>query len=219
MKNLLIFALFLTVACDAPQRTRYPTSASGDYSSVFGDSGAGGSSQGGSGDGNGNGDGGADDHGSSEPGFEECNLGHQYYGGNIGYFGVCQNSGDERKFKSSFAKADISEGTCFVPMHIQGSQSFNVGRAECVHNQANKTYYMTLYKSRQDDTNGVMVLKAGSVNAFMQCMSAKANYIQSRPGCLYDYNCMQAANQYASTVCNSFVKNHQNNYKQVHFND
>ena len=220
MKRLLLLVLFTLVSCDAPVRSRYIES--GDYPSF--------SDGGGDGAGSGNGEGGdsfsGDDSGqngsgqdsaSNEPGFENCNLGHRYSAGSVGAFGICQSNQDERRFKASMAQSDSSQGTCFIPVHIQGDKSFNVGRAECVRNQANKTYYMTLYKSRGETVNGVMVMKANSVNAFMQCMSAKANFINMYPNCMYNTACMAAAEQEAQFYCSLFVQNHRNNYRQIQF--
>lgn len=217
MKKLMIFALFLTVACDAPKQTRYPTSST--YDSVTGSGSFYGDSTTGSitdqtDDSFDSTDG---DSVTSNAGFENCNIGHRYSGGSIGYFGLCQSSQDERVFATSFAESDLSDGTCFVPMYIDGGVSHNVGRAECVHNQANKTYYPILYKNQNKEINAVMIIKYSSINSFMQCMNAKSDYINGHPGCIYNQTCVNQAQQYASTVCTSFVNNHGSHYKQVAF--
>ena len=222
MKTLLFASLLLAFACDAPKQTRYPTTPTynGGVGAVDGVFTGGGTSQ----------DESSDDPYQdpsdpatpSRPGFENCNLGHRYDGGSIGSFGVCQSTQDERVFATSFAQADASVGTCFVPMHLyydqyQRAVSYNVGRAECVHNQANTTYYPVLYKNQNKPINAVMVIKYSSLNPFMQCLNAKSNYINGHPGCMYDQNCINAAQQYASMVCTSFTDNHSNHYKQVSF--
>ena len=155
----------------------------------------------------------------SSAGFDDCNLEYQYFGNSIGYFGLCQNSDTETKFKLKMASSDTSLGTCFVPLNIQSSNaSFNVGIAECVHNEANKEYDMTLTKNRSESINGVMVIKANALNAFMQCMSAKTDFINAyAPTCVYDTNCLIAAENYAASVCNQFVQTYSNYYLQVQF--
>ena len=222
MKTLLFATLFLAFACDMPKQTRYPTTSTYDsgvsgVDSVFTDGSSGDSSTG--------------DNTSEDPvsnttpsrqGFENCNIGHRYDGGSIGSFGVCQSEQDERVFAINFAQADVSVGTCLVPMHYEYDQyqrvvSHNVGRAECVHNQANTTYYPVLYKNQNKAINAVMVLKYSSLNPFMQCLNAKNDYINGHPGCLYSQACVNQAVQYATTVCNAFKSNHSNHYKQVQF--
>lgn len=234
MKTLSVIILLSALsACDAPQKTRFPTNST-DYTTVQGfDNGSGNSgcetsyeencgqntnSTNGSNTNSTNGTTTTATNGSTEPGFESCTNTTPFYGGSIGYFGLCRHSQDERQYKALFNQSDLTVGTCFVPIHIEGGKSFKLGRAECVHNQANQNYYMTLYKERPEEINGVMVLKASAVNSYMQCMNAKANYIASYPGCQYNAQCLAAADQYAYTVCNSFVQQHSNDYKQVEFN-
>jgi hypothetical protein len=157
-----------------------------------------------------------DDGVTSESGFETCNLNYQYYGTSIGSFALCQNSQNESSFKLKMEQTDTNTGTCFVPINIQsGGNSFSLGIAECVHNQANKVYSMTLSKTRAESINGVMVIKSNALNSYMQCMSAKTDYLNAYPGCQYDSNCTQAATNYANSVCTNFVQNYSAYYKQV----
>lgn len=230
MKKVSLFLiLFALGACDAPQRTRFPTNP--DYSTVQGFSDDGTftecdtSYEEDCGQNSGNGSNGSNTNtstsstsgNSTEMGFESCSNTTPFYGGSVGYFGLCKHADDERQFKARFNQSDLSIGTCFVPIHILNGKSFKLGIAECVHNQANRDYYMTLNKQRPEAINGVMVLKASAVNAYMQCMNAKANYIAGHPGCQYNAQCLAAADQYAYSVCNSFVQQHSNDYKQVEF--
>ena len=153
-----------------------------------------------------------------EDGFEDCNLGYQYYGGsNIGSFGLCQNSMNESEFKIKMANQDLSVGTCFVPVHIvNGGNSYKLGIAECVHNRAGQIYNMILTKERSEPINGVMVIKAGSaINAYMSCMSAKVDYMRSIPNCQFSQQCMYQADQYANQICTQFVGTFSTFYKQV----
>lgn len=213
MKSLFILALLSLVACDTPQRTRFVEQSSFDGSSLgdvedssdtVDDSETSSNSD-------------TDEEVSSTPGFEDCNLAHQFSAASIGAFGLCQSSLDERKFKTSFEQADLSVGTCFVPMYMQGSNSYALGRAECVKNQASLNYSMTLYKNIDQEVNAVMVLKASSVNSFMQCMSAKADYMSQFQNCAYNQACVNAATQYAQEVCSSFKTYHASHYRQVAF--
>jgi hypothetical protein len=234
----LFIVTYLITACDAPVKTRVPTAPS--YNNISGqgvvDNGVNvnnNNNNTGSGGSTGN-------NGSSEPGYENCDLSLQFSGGSLGYFGICQNTQDERKFKAVFAQSNTS-GTCFVPVYIQnGGSSYKLGIAECVHNQANTNYFMTLNKEmmpptfsypRSEQINGVMVIQSSSVNAYMGCMNAKADYFVATYGCCYQQvqysgrlyclqtnpQCESAANSYANNVCNSFVQNHSNKYRQVSF--
>lgn len=246
MKILLSFLILsiFAVSCDAPVRTRVPTTPS--YSNTsgqgFGQGPGFADTNGSSGSNGGTTTGSTNDGttGTSEPGFENCDISLQFNGASVGYFGMCQHSSDERRFKVTFAQSSTA-GTCFIPVHIQdGGNSYKLGIAECVHNQANTPYYMTLNKEmmpptfsypRAEKINGVMVIAANSVNSYMGCMNAKEDYYISTYGCCYQqapYNgkmyclqtnqqCDQAANSYANNVCSSFVQNHTNNYRQVSF--
>lgn len=238
--SIVILSIFL-VACDAPVRTRVPSAP--DYNSI---SGQGMDEDPAAYQTNGT-DGGTNITNEStnsssggEAGYDNCDLTLQYSGGNMGYFGLCQHNTDERRFKAIFAQSSTS-GTCFIPVYIQnGGNSYKLGIAECVHNQANTPYYMTLNKEmmpptfsypRSEQINGVMVIGSNSVNAYMGCMNAKEDYFVATYGCCYQqvpYNgrmyclqtnpqCESAANNYANNVCNSFVQNHSNNYRQVSF--
>lgn len=218
MKGFLILAIFTAFACDAPQKVRYPSSgavgssigsgASGDANGVGNESGQ---------DSQWQEDGQSDQPSNSEPGFENCNLGHRYNAGSVGAFGICQNEYYKSQIKISMAQTSLNPGTCFVPMRIQGSKSYNLGVAQCVHNQADKTYFANLTTFRSDPINGVMVLKATSVEPFMRCMGARSDYQLGKlpPSVYQTYGSPEA---YASYVCTNFVQTHSNNYKQVQFN-
>jgi hypothetical protein len=248
MKLLLGLTLlsFITTSCDQPQRTRVPTSSnyvSGqDTDSEFPSSyNMGDGEQGdGIGTGDGNTDTGSGTNSQGEAGFQNCDISTQYNGGSLGSFGLCQHDSDERRFKVKFSQSNTA-GTCFVPVHVQsGGNSFKLGIAECVHNQADNNYYMTLNKEmtppnfsypRAEALNGVMVISASSVNAYMGCMNSKEDFLVATQGCCYQkvpyngrYYCLQpnaqcenTANNYANNVCGQFVQNHTNNYRQVSF--
>lgn len=121
-------------------------------------------------------------------GYEYCTNTTPFNGQSIGMFGLCRHSSDERKFRVKFANGS-TRGACFVPTHrLNNGTSFKLGIAECVHNQAGYSYYMTLNKEtvapnyvnpRSEPINSVMVLDASAVNAYMACMNAKETYFLS----------------------------------------
>lgn len=243
---LLMTSLSLFVAsCDAPVRTRVPTSE--DYASIPAQNfDQGGNTTGTNGTNGTNGTTnttGNNGQTTSEQGYDHCPyLTPDLYGKDIGYLGLCQNSNDERQFKAIFAESD-STGTCFVPVSIlSNGNSYKLGIAECVHNQADTNYYMTLRKEmmppnynypRTEAINGVMVISYESVNAYMGCMNSKEQYYATTQGCCYNpvYNqavgrwtctnpnpyCETAATNFANNICNLFVQNHSNKYIQVNF--
>lgn len=220
MHILLVILLFIITACDTPMKTRDPygntIGTTGSDSSVT-DSNTDTSNDDDDSDDDSDDSDDSDDDVTSEDGFESCNTNYQYYGGSpIGYFALCQNTDNETKYKLKMKSSDSSVGTCFVPVHIQSNgNSFKLGPAQCVHNEAAKLYNMTLYKERTENINGVMVIKANALNAYMQCMTAKVDYISAYPNCQYSSACLSAANQYANTVCTNFVNSYRNYYKQI----
>ncbi len=144
-------------------------------------------------------------------GFDNCNLAYQYYNSFIGHFGICQSSQVDTQFKIKIAQADAVEGNCFVPTYIMpDGTSYKLGRAECVRNEADKEYDMTLSKERSETINGVMVIKYNALGPYMDCMNAKVNFLTAFP------NYPEAdANIYAANVCSQFVNTFRNYYIQV----
>lgn len=231
---------FIFTACDAPVRTRVPTASDYSVAQTESDSYTEGT---GTTDGSGVVDSGETGNETTEPGFEDCEyLSPEFNGGSLGNFGLCRHTTDERRYKTVFAQSNYS-GTCFIPVHVQTSgNSFKLGNAECVHNQADTNYYMTLTKelvapyfsySRPEAINGVMVIQASSLNSYMGCMNSKEDYLIGTTGCCLQrvYNqstgrysctsinsqCESAANNYANNICALFKQNHGNNYRQVTF--
>lgn len=217
LAGVLLFTVF--AACDTPQRTRDPfgtatTPLDNGPSQVFDqDDDNGGDPQ--------TSDDGINEDPSdpnSDPGFETCDLNFRFFASNIGYVGICQSEQSENNFKvkMSMAAANPANGTCFVPIHIQANNtSFKLGIAECVKQDANQVYDMTLTKDRPEEINGVMIVKAYAINAYMQCMSAKVDFMNAYPGCQFDPSCVQAAENYANSVCTQFVNTYPNDYKQA----
>ncbi len=219
MRLLTLFLfLFSLISCDTPMKTRDPgVSAGGSGIIQGGDGNVTDGSDKENEDGEDEGDGDGEEDNMTDVGFEQCNTNYQYFAGSaIGYMALCQSDNVETQFKVKLQNSDFSVGTCFVPVYIQSNgNSFKLGIAECVHNEADKVYDMILTKERSETINGVMVLKANALTPYMQCMSAKVDYLNAYPGCQMDYNCSMAADQYAQAVCSSFVSNYANYYKQI----
>lgn len=234
--TLILLLNILVISCDTPVRTRVPVTDSFTASEV---------NPAGQSDTIIKGSDKIDDpiDPQNQTGFDHCPyLDPEFDGGSMGYFGLCQNSDDRRVFKAVFAQTS-TQGNCFIPIHIlDNGNSYKLGKAECVHNQPDRNYYMTLTKEstppnytfpRPEQVNGVMVIKIQSVNAYMGCMNAKEDFFIATNGCCFQrtynqstgrYNCVQpnqqcepSANNYANNICNMFVQNHSNNYRQVNF--
>lgn len=191
---------FLLTACDQPLQNRYVSGGALDIGGGNGmdlTTGSGGGSNTTAGNTNNN-SGNVDNTGNNQlgAGYETCNIGAQYFGVNFGYFGACQNSQNERQIKVKF-NSSVSNGICFVPMQFtQSGSSVQVGTAECTANvNAGSVYTVPFTKFNVNARiSGVMVIQYASLNSFLQCMSlGNAN------------------------VCQNFVTNHSNAYKQVRF--
>lgn len=229
MKKILIFSLPIVVliSCDLPQRTPNINELSGSSvqtttnpinlpESTTGTS------------------------GNTQPGFETCSTDFNYNGQQIGRFSFCRHSSNASQFQVIFEQAS-NTGTCFVPTHrLNNGTSFKLGRAECVYNQANVPYRMTLNKElmppnfssqRPEPINAVMVLRADAANAYMACMNAKNSYLvsarqipgnYSSPPCCYNPvsvegnpHCLQvnpSCEQAANTYANGVCQNFTQSY-------
>lgn len=185
MKKLLSLTLlkFIMVSCDVPQRAESITEYTGQQTNSSGQIIIDSNPTGNTGTSTG-----TNETPSTVAGYEYCTNTTPYNGQNIGMFGLCRHSADERKFRVKFVNASTS-GTCFVPTHrLNDGSSFKIGIAECVYNQAGSSYYMTLNKEnsapsyvnpRTESINSVMVLDATAVNPYMACMNAKESYFLS----------------------------------------
>ncbi len=213
MKTLLPFLFYFALtSCDVPTRSRTYTSTSSSDSSTSGTSTdvTTGSEE--------DEDSTTSDDVTNTTGFASCSLSYSYYNSNIGYFGLCQSSVDEKVFKLKMAQSDSSTGTCLVPIYIDSSSnSYKVGNSECVNNVAGQVYNVTFTKTTSTYAiNGVMALKANALTAYEQCMSARDTYINYYgSSCYYSSSCLTAANNYANSICSSFVSSYSNYYVQV----
>lgn len=227
MKKLILICFFILVACDSPVRTRDPYGTPISTSATTSDDETNTQSDSNSSNGQSNSDNSSSDSSDSsttdststtETGFESCNLNYTQYIDQIGQLALCQSSAEEKKFRVKLANTDKSEGTCFVPVHINSDQSsYPLGTAQCVHQEGGKVYPMTLLKDRSENINGVMVLKANALNGYMQCMSAKSYYINSFSNCIYSQTCLNNANAYAAQVCSNFASVYSGYFKQISF--
>ena len=229
--KVLAFILFSTVllaSCDQPMRTRFQETPAGIDNNLDGVAGEGEGTTGTNGSGGEtSSEDGIDESQNTDPittvpGFSNCSLSMQFYGGPaIGYLGLCQSDQNESVFKLKMAESDPTVGTCFVPVHILGQNSFKLGIAECVHNVADKVYDMILTKERPEPINGVMVIKAGSaVQNYMYCMNAKVDFMYGfPPGTYVDQQCVTQAqgnpDAYAFCVCTKFKGAFSSFYKQI----
>jgi len=222
-KLITLTVLFILSACDVPQRTRYPSSSDIPINTVTDEAGEESPFNPGeeTGTDQGSGDG-AQDYG---VGFEECNLGHRYNGGTIGNFGICQSSQSSRLFKISFQQPSLYEGTCVVPMSYNDGKSYQLGMPECVKNAADTVYTVPLTTYNYGvKVTAAMVIRYGQqgevVNHFQSCMSAKQNYLRGNINWTYGTSCTNnGPDAYAQCVCNAFVDNYSDSYKQVIFED
>lgn len=212
MKNTFLTILILSftiISCDVPQRVPDTTNVTIDGSQNTG-SGFTGSGQDSSSNTNTTGNNQSASGVDSTPGFEHCTNSTDLYASSIGSFSLCNHSdtNNDSQYRVYFNSASTT-GTCFVPAHrLNNGSSFKLGIAQCVHNQANTPYYMTLNKEmaapyfnvqRPEPINTVMVLSADAVNAYMACMSAKESYMIA--------NRVVPGNYATAPCCNQVVNN------------
>lgn len=231
MKSILTITIitFMLASCDTPTRNRYiDTGGTGINTSgtINPDTTVSGYTQGGIDD-NITTNTATNTNTTTEQGYESCNLTPQYYGGTMGYFGVCKHSNDDRGFKFKFStrygcqggtNESTNCGNCFIPMHKKSSGgSYALGPAQCVHNDAGKEYYGTFSIYLNQPVNAIMAIHRYAVDSFFQCMGAYQSYLNNCSGGASNPYCIQQASAYADSVCTSFENTHRQNYKQVSF--
>jgi hypothetical protein len=160
------------------------------------------------------------------PGFEYCDLGFQYNISAIGYFGMCKHATYENIYKVKFQTTPPPQGMCFVPMHRQADgSSFRVGVAECTQStNIMPNYVLTvpfMSKELPNIINSVIVIHSSSLNSFLECQNAKTNFYAANGCNCNEYGCNKQicyqADAHAQQVCNNFISNHGNKYRQVNF--
>jgi len=242
MKNyLILFSLLALVAgCDAPQRTRAPSTyvngnslnntsnASGNFSSAGSSSGStSGSSTG------------TTTGGSTSPGFETCNISQdRYHTIDIGFFNICQSTQDETAMKFRTSLASTSVRTCIIPTYKDASGSSTwIGQPQCTYTTAGQVVSGKLYKDRNGFTsyplNGAIVMKEPLLPQYFNCMQGYSNWPGNAcpngastsycaywlPRCPYgsksNAQCDTEGRNYMASICNQFKNQYSNSYLDI----
>ncbi len=213
MKYTFVLFLVILAGCDTPTRSRFPTTGTGDALQT--------------------------PTGTNltpttptspttpvtvTPGFESCNLTTRNSTADLGNIAVCKSSQDETSIKFITSSSDSANRTCFIPTYKDtAGNSTYLGDPQCTLTEAEKTYAGHLYKNRtgmsQYPINGVMIMKEALLVEYYACMDAYVVYIQSNNYCRTYYNdpyCINAANQYRATKCNTFKTKYPNNYLDLY---
>ena len=224
MKNILLLSfLFVYISCDAPLRSRNPYASPIDTSKLGGTPTPTPTPDGTNkaGTDNANKDSETTTETTTTPGFETCQLGPIHNINSGGNFGVCQSTLNEKQFKAKFVNSDSSNGTCFVPLHVNSDgSSYYLGPPECVHHTTNKEYTFLLTKQRSEIINGLMIIKNNALNPYMQCMTAKMQFMSQYNNCQTNNaqtnaQCVQAAESWAYGICNNFATLYSGDYLQL----
>lgn len=191
MMKLTIFltVALLSVACDAPQRTRAPVNYItgnnlGDNN--FSNTGNGSTTSGGnqtttSGSGSGLNSGNGGSTSQTSPGFENCDLSDKYHTIDIGFFGICQSTLDETIFKFRTSITSNTVKNCLIPTYKDSNgASTYIGNPQCTFTTANQVVQGRLYKDRPGfsnySLNGVIVLKEPLIPEYINCMHGYVNW-------------------------------------------
>jgi hypothetical protein len=244
MKHILVFIPLLTMltACDAPQRTRAPSTyitnnpytgstTSGSLTPTTPTTGTttGGTTGGTTGTTTG-----------SSPGFENCDLtANKGYAVDVGNIGVCQSTQDETVFKFRPTLTSLSVRTCLIPTYRDSSgASTYIGNPQCAYTTANQIIQGKLYKDRtgfsQYPINGVIVMKEPLLPEYIGCMQGYINWpsnacpngVNSSQYCAYwgprcpygsktNASCDTEGRNYMANVCNSFKSKYSNSYIDI----
>jgi hypothetical protein len=223
MKTLLFVLPLLTLieACDAPQRIRTPDSTFESGLDTTNGSGVGFTTSGSTGGTTTGTTTGGSTTGTTTGGTGStinCIKTVTAYHAGLGNVDVCQDSGNEVRFKLGFSTTDQSDGTCIVPMYKDANNlSTYLGNAQCTKHNQGQTLEGTVSKNRNGyagyQINSVMVLKYSATNAFFQCMNA---YGQAYTSCMAGYGnnqfyksyCESQGTTYMNNLCNSFKTNY-----------
>ena len=243
MKNyfLLLPVLLFVAACDAPQRSRMPTSyennnyndptnASGSFNPADLD-----------GSNNGTTTPGGTTGGttSTSPGFENCDLSDKHHTIDIGFFGLCQSSQDETSFKFRTSLSSNSVRICLIPTYkdANGASTY-IGNPQCTKTEANQIFTGKLYKDRPGFStypiNGVIVMKEPLLPEYIGCMQGYTNWpgnacpmgpssssycgywMQACPyGSKTGAACDGEARNYMGNICSSFKTKYSNSYIDI----
>lgn len=243
MKNYLILLslLALVAGCDAPQRTRAPSTyvngnslsdtsnASGNFSS------AGSASGSSSGSSSGTTSGGT----TTTPGYANCDITQdKYHTIDIGYFNICQSTQDETAMKLRTSLTSTSVRTCIIPTYKDASGSSTwLGQPQCTYTTAGQVVSGKLYKDRNGFTsyplNGAIVMKEPLLPEYFNCMQGYSNWPGNvcsggatnsycaywLPRCPYgaksNAQCDTEGRNYMASICNQFKSKYSNSYLDI----
>ncbi len=236
MKMIFLFLplLILLAGCDAPQRTRAPSTwlNAQNYENKN-------NTDVPTGNLNGGGNGGVTNPPiSTTPGFENCDLSQKYHTIDIGYFGVCQSTQDEKQIMFNPSLTSQSVRTCLIPTYKEsnGSSTY-IGQPQCTYTTSNQVVSGQLYKDRPGFSNyplnGMIVMKEPLLPEYINCMQGYVNWPRNMcPNGPTDQNCASAisscpyggrtnascdsgARSYMATICNAFKSKYSNSYIDI----
>ena len=239
MKKILLFIPLLTllVGCDAPQRTRAPSTwVNGqNYQDKTGDVPTGNLNGGANGGGSG---GVTNPPVTTTPGFESCDLTQKYHTIDIGYFGVCQSTQDEKQVKFNPSLTSQSVRTCLIPTYKEsnGSSTY-IGQPQCTYTTSNQVISGQLYKDRPGFSNyplnGMIVMKEPLLPEYINCMQGYVNWPRNvcpngattsycaywLPRCPYggqsNQGCDAEGKNYMANICTAFKTKYSNSYIDI----
>lgn len=227
--SILFISLLILIGCDAPRRSRAPTTYING--SNFSDTGSQFISNPTTNPINGVSP-------TAEQGFESCDLTDKYYSVGTGHFGLCQNTLDETLFKFKPSLTVNSVKTCLIPTYKeQNGASTYLGNPQCTFTVSNQIIRGKLFKDRQGfntyPINGVIVMPQSLINEYISCMHGYINW----PGnacsggnntayCAYwlprcpngagsNQLCMTEGKNFMANLCNNFKSRYPNAYIDI----
>lgn len=239
MKNIFILTSLLTllVGCDAPQRTRAPSTWINGNSLENPTNSSGGLSPSNT-SGSGSGSTTTPSNVTSTPGFESCDLTSKYHTVDVGHFGVCQSTQDETSFRFRTDMTSTTVRTCLIPTYkdANGASTY-IGNPQCTYTTSNQVVSGKLYKDRPGfnsyPLNGVIVMKEPLLPEYISCMQGYVNWPNNvcangptnsycaywLPRCPYGGRsngaCDQEARNYMANLCNTFKSKYSNSYADI----
>lgn len=240
MKNYILFLplLMLFVGCDAPQRTRAPSTYITGYTNSGTQPGYPGTNP-------------VTNPSTpttpttpgttppvaTTPGFESCDLTHKYQTADVGWFGICQSKQDETLFKFRPSLTSTSIRTCLIPTYRDASgASTYIGNPQCTFTTSNVVVDGKLYKDRSGFSgypiNGVIVMREPLLPEYISCMHGYVNWPSNacstgnnsycsywKSVCPYGGRtggaCDSEARNYMANICNTFKTKYPNAYVDI----
>jgi hypothetical protein len=235
---IIISMLALLASCDAPQRTRAPstyingnnyTNSGTPTGTLTPSNPVTGTPTPGSGSGP-----------TATPGFENCDLtANKGYAVDIGNIGVCQSTQDETLFKFRPTLTSLDYRTCLIPTYRDASgASTYIGNPQCALTTANTVIQGKLYKDRPGFTtyplNGVIIMKEPLLPEYIACMQGYVAWPTNMcpngagsssycaywvPACPYGAKtngaCDAEGRKYMTNVCTNFKTKYSNAYIDI----